>query len=190
VIVIVEGCMSARLRRILALAGALALTAAALTACGDDGERRLLSRTKASELRSALSQVEETAAAGDCAAAGQHAAELSEQVSSLSARVDRDLRAALEDGASRLETLVASRCEERTVETPDPVVTPEPSGTTDQGQSEEGTGEDEQGQGKDKDKELPPGQEKKVPDDQQDSGSGGTELTPEGSSGGTEDVTP
>jgi hypothetical protein len=169
------------------LAAALASTGGALSACGDDGNRRLLSPSTASELRSSLAKVEESAVSGDCDAAQQQAATLREQVDSLPREIERDLRLELARGVERLQALVSSRCEPQVEETP---TTPAPAPEEpppDEGAQQDET--DEQGQDKGKSEETPPGQEKKPPDGTGGDDSGGTQLTP-GEGGGSGGAVP
>jgi hypothetical protein len=175
----------ASLKPTFALAVVLALSGGALAACGEDEEGRGLTRVKASELRSTLARVEESAVSGDCSSAQEQAAALREQVDSVSRRVYRDLRSALAAGAARLETLVSERCEPKVEEAP---TVPEPTTTQppaeEQPSDEEGDDEGSTGGEGQKDKELPPGQEKKLPDEQSGGQNGGTFTTPEDGSGG------
>ena len=83
----------------------------ALAGCGDDGpdKSRLLSRSTAADLRSTLNSVERLADEGDCDQAKAQATALQQQIASLR-RIDPKLRASLEAGAARLQTLVSQNC--------------------------------------------------------------------------------
>ena len=121
-----------RRRRPLGAAAALTLAVGVLSSCGDDSKTGL-SQERASNLRSSLDQVETRVADRDCTGAAEQAATFRRQVDSLPSRVDRDLRDALEQSATRLETLVAEQCEAEPapVEEPpaqEPTVTDENSG--------------------------------------------------------------
>jgi hypothetical protein len=86
----------------------LGLAAAfALVSCGS-GDKSLLPGDTADEIESNLSSVQEQAAAGDCEGAQASAAEVSQQVDELGPEVDRQLRAALAEGAAQVESVVAA----------------------------------------------------------------------------------
>ena len=122
-----------RRRGTLGAAAALALAVGFLSSCGDDSKTGL-SQQRASNLRSSLEQVETRVNDRDCTGAAEQAATFRRQVDSLPSRVDRDLRDALEQSATRLESLVAEQCEAQPaapVEEPptqEPTVTDENSG--------------------------------------------------------------
>ena len=99
------GHLSARL---LVLAAAV-LAAAALSACGDSGADLLPGKT-ASEIESNLDEVARLAAEGECVGAEDAAQQVSAEVNALGG-VDAKLKAALDEGASRLNEVVAG-CEE------------------------------------------------------------------------------
>jgi hypothetical protein len=166
--------MPASLRRLLPCV-VLALTVPAIAGCGGGDDGRLLTRSKASELRSTLSGVESKVSAGDCTGAEQQAATLRQQVDSLSRRVKSDLRSSLANGARRLQTLVTEQCGATAETGPTGPVVTTPQQDTAKPKKEEK-----------KAKKVPPGQEKKSPEDgtgQQDGG--GTVPTPDtGGSGG------
>jgi hypothetical protein len=106
-------------------------------------------------------------------------AALDQQISSLD-RIDADLRDALTAGASRLQQLVADKCQTPATTS---AGTTEPSGTTDTGGT---TGPDEQtdkpGKSEGKGKGKKKGQEK----DKKDKGPAG-EIVPETGTGGSGD---
>jgi hypothetical protein len=167
------------------------LVCALLSACGDDSNSKLLSPSSASELRSTLAQVQQDVQNGDCTGAQERVSALDQQISSLD-RIDTDLRDALVSGTSRLQQLVATKCQA-------PATTSEgatePSGTTDTGgtSAPDEQGQDEgHGEGKKKGQDEGPGKGKKKghlkkgkdKGGETDSGTG-TDQT--GGSGGTTD---
>jgi septal ring-binding cell division protein DamX len=102
------------------LAFALGLLAAGtLAACGSGGANLLPGKT-ASEINSNLDQVAQLAGEGNCVGAEGAAQQVSAQVEGLGG-VDKRLKQALSEGASRLNEVVAS-CEEpsQEVETVEP----------------------------------------------------------------------
>jgi hypothetical protein len=129
-----------RRRRTVGAAAALALAACLVSACGDDSNTGL-SQERGADLRASLDRVEGDVSSGDCTGAAQQAGEFRRQVASLPARVDRDLRVALERSATRLESLVSKECE------------PQPAAPVDEAPVEEQPPADENAgdqQGKDK----------------------------------------
>jgi hypothetical protein len=111
-----------------------------LTSCGGGEDAKLLPGTTAQEITENLDTVEQLATEGECIGAANKAQEVSDQVETLSG-VDAKLKQALEEGAARLNEVVAS-CEEEVAT--EPVEPP----------TEETTTEEEET--------LPPGQEKKA----------------------------
>jgi hypothetical protein len=100
-----------------AIAIALVLgTAAApgLVACGGGEEADLLPGGTATEINSNLDRVEQLADEGDCTGASEAAEAVSLQVEELGG-VDARLKEALQEGAARLNEVVAG-CEEATIE--------------------------------------------------------------------------
>jgi outer membrane biosynthesis protein TonB len=93
----------------LALAAALGIAA-----CGGSGEAELLPGETASEINSNLDQVEQLANEGDCLGASDAAQAVSLQVEELGG-VDAELKEALQEGATRLNEVVAG-CEEAVTE--------------------------------------------------------------------------
>jgi hypothetical protein len=115
---------------------ALTLSAAATLAfasCGEE-DAQLLPGETAREITANLDAVQQLADEGDCTGAESAAQQVSEQISAL-AGVDRQLKGALEDGATRLGEVIAS-CEETTTEAISPAIVPEELESSD----EEGTG--------------------------------------------------
>ncbi len=94
---------------LLALALA-AIAALGLVACGSGDSADLLPGATASEITSNLDQVEQLASEGDCVGAADAAQAVSAQVEALGG-VDRKLKLALREGATRLNEVVAS-CQE------------------------------------------------------------------------------
>jgi len=179
--------MSASRRPTLWFRGTIAfvLTCALLSACGDGSNSKLLSSSSASELRSTLAQVQQDVQNGDCTSAQQRAAALDQQISSLN-RIDAGLRDALASSASRLQQLVAQKCQAPATTS---AGTAGPSGTTGTGgtsapdEQQDQQGQDE-GKGKDKGKGKKKGHFKKGKDEPS------VEVVPDtgtGGSGGTTD---
>lgn len=107
----------------LLLAFALAATCAvALTSCGGE-DAELLPGTTASEIESNLGEVERLADEGDCIGAEEAVAEVAAQVEALQ-EVDLKLKAALQEGTTRLSEVVG-RCEEETDEETEPTLDPD-----------------------------------------------------------------
>lgn len=102
--------------RLIVLLPALSLAAAlALSSCGGGEDAKLLSGQTASQINENLDQVQQRVAEGDCIGAENAVAEVRIQIEGLSG-VDRRLKAALGEGAGRLEEAV-SRCDEEAEET-------------------------------------------------------------------------
>ena len=105
------------MRRVRAASITVALVlgaALALAACGGGGADLLPGKT-AEQINRNLDQVRTFAAEGDCAGAESAATEVSEQVDGLSG-VDQKLKAALRQGANRLDEVVSSCGEEALAE--------------------------------------------------------------------------
>jgi hypothetical protein len=103
---------------------AFALGAAAalsLVACGGE-DAKLLPGETAREITANLDTVQQLSDEGDCLGAESAAQQVGEQIEALEG-VDRKLKRALEDGASRLEEVIAS-CEESTAEAIAPATIP------------------------------------------------------------------
>jgi hypothetical protein len=160
-----------RRRRPFGAAAVLALAACFASACGEESNADL-SQKRASDLRSSLDQVEARVRDRDCTGAAQQASAFREQVASLPARVDGDLRDALQRSAARLESLVSDQCEPQPAapveEAPaEPTVTDENAG-------------DQQGKGR---KDKKPKKQKQPKDEEQPPDTGVTGQ--EGSTGVT-----
>jgi hypothetical protein len=106
----------------LALVGAAAI---ALSACGEE-DAQLLPGGTAREITANLDTVQQLADEGDCAGSESAALQVGEQVEALD-EVDPKLKQALQEGATRLNEVVAG-CEEELEAVPDETTTePEPS---------------------------------------------------------------
>lgn len=104
----------------------LAATAAlGLAACGEEGAD-LLPGATASEITSNLDQVRDLVGEGECVGAADAAEEVSAQIEALDG-VDQRLKAALREGAARLNELVAGceEPEEELEEAVEPAIEPE-----------------------------------------------------------------
>lgn len=97
-----------RLSPLLLACGAIA--ALAFSACGTSNKADLLPGSTASEIEANLDQVRELAAEGECIGAENAAEAVSSQVRQLGG-VDKKLKEALREGATRLSEVVES-CEE------------------------------------------------------------------------------
>jgi hypothetical protein len=87
-----------------------AVAALGLVACGSGDSADLLPGGTASEITANLDQVEQLAGEGDCVGAADAAQAVSAQVEALGG-VDKKLKLALQEGATRLNEVVVS-CEE------------------------------------------------------------------------------
>jgi hypothetical protein len=96
---------------VVSLAAAAAL---GLVACGGGDSAELLPGETADEINTNLDQVEQLATEGDCLGASDAAQAVSLQVEALGG-VDAELKQALQEGATRLNEVVAG-CEEATTE--------------------------------------------------------------------------
>lgn len=114
----------ARMPHLPQLPTALALAACAalaLGACGGE-DAKLLPGETAREITANLDTVQQLSAEGDCVGAESAAEQVGEQIEALEG-VDPKLKRALEDGAARLEEVIAG-CEESTTEAIAPAVIP------------------------------------------------------------------
>lgn len=78
-----------------------------LAACGSSGNGELLPGTTASQIESNLEQVRSSAEEGNCEAAEDAVAQVSTEVNGLQ-KVDKELKAALKQGAAKLSEVVGS----------------------------------------------------------------------------------
>lgn len=90
-----------------------ATTSVALVSCGGD-DAELLPGTTAEQIESNLTRVEELSDEGDCVGAEEAVAEVAAEVEELEG-VNGKLKAALQEGTTRL-SVVVERCEEETIE--------------------------------------------------------------------------
>jgi hypothetical protein len=110
-----------RLPRSLLLLGFTAGAALALVACGGE-DAKLLPGETAREITANLDTVQQLSDEGDCLGAESAAQQVGEQIEALEG-VDTKLKRALEEGAVRLEEVIAS-CEESTTEAVSPAEIP------------------------------------------------------------------
>jgi outer membrane biosynthesis protein TonB len=103
----------------LALAAVVAL---GVSACGSGGKADLLPGSTATEITANLNQVKALATTGDCVGAEDAAQAVSSQIEELGG-VDKKLKQALREGATRLNEVVAN-CEEAETEETLPAVEP------------------------------------------------------------------
>lgn len=97
-----------------------ALAALGLVACGSGDSADLLPGSTASEITANLDQVKELATEGDCIGAESAAQAVSTQIEALGG-VDKKLKQALREGATRLNEVVAG-CEEAPEEETSPAI--------------------------------------------------------------------
>jgi flagellar biosynthesis GTPase FlhF len=136
------------------LAAALGFASAlGLASCGGS-DAKLLSGTTAEEINSNLSRVRELAAEGECVDAEDAALEVSGQVADLR-EIDPKLKSALEEGATRLNEVVATCDEEAATanETEEEPTTTETEPSKEQQKEEEKLQKDEEKEQKDLEKE-------------------------------------
>ncbi len=107
----------------LLVIGFTATAALALVACGGE-DAKLLPGETAREITANLDTVQQLSAEGDCLGAESAAQQVGEQIEALEG-VDVKLKRALEEGAVRLEEVIAT-CEESTTEAIAPAVPIEP----------------------------------------------------------------
>jgi len=107
---------------LLALVVAAAATLG-LCACGSGGSPDLLPGSTAGEITANLDQVKELANAGDCVGAEDAAQAVSSQIEELGG-VDKKLKQALREGATRLNEVVAGCEEVETEEEDEPAIEP------------------------------------------------------------------
>jgi len=108
--------------------------ALALASCGSE-DAQLLPGETAREITANLDAVDQLAGEDDCLGAESAALQVSEQIDALEG-VDRKLKQALEQGAARLEEVIAS-CEEEEAEAIDPATIP-PEDEVEEEEPEEG----------------------------------------------------
>jgi hypothetical protein len=91
---------------VLLLAPGLAAAAISLASCGGEAAKLLPGET-AREITANLDTVKQLADEGDCVGAESAAGQVSEQIEELSG-IDAKLKRALEEGAARLNEVIAS----------------------------------------------------------------------------------
>jgi hypothetical protein len=107
-----------------------AAAAIALASCGGSGGPDLLPGNTAREISANLDTVEQLASDGNCIGAQDAAQQIGDQISELGG-VDSKLKAALREGAVRLDEVVVARCSPETEESIAPASIPEKTeGTT------------------------------------------------------------
>jgi len=116
---------------VLALTGAAAI---ALSACGEE-DAQLLPGETAREITANLDTVQQLADEGDCIGAESAALQVSEQVEALG-EVDPKLKRALQEGAAKLNEVVAG-CEEELEAVPDETTTEPASSAAEKGAERE-----------------------------------------------------
>jgi hypothetical protein len=104
-----------------AVVGLTIAAALGITACGGE-DAKLLPGETAREITANLDTVQQLSDEGDCIGAESAAEQVGEQIEALEG-VDRKLKVALEDGAARLEEVIAS-CEESATEAIAPATIP------------------------------------------------------------------
>jgi hypothetical protein len=111
----------------------VALASLALVACGEE-DAQLLPGGTAREITANLDTVQQLSDEGDCVGAESAAQQVGEQIEALEG-VDQKLKAALEDGAARLEEVIVE-CEESTTESVAPAEIPAEDEEEDEGAEE------------------------------------------------------
>ncbi len=111
-----------RLRAFLLALALAAVAALGMTACGGEDSADLLPGGTAGEITANLDEVKALATAGDCIGAADAAQAVSAQIEELGG-VDKKLKQALREGATRLNEVVAD-CEEPEIEETAPAVEP------------------------------------------------------------------
>lgn len=124
----------------------VALAALGLGACGED-DAQLLPGGTAREITANLDTVQQLSDEGDCVGAESAAQQVGEQIEALEG-VDRKLKQALEDGATRLEEVIVE-CEESITESVAPAEIPP---------------EEEDEEAEDKEKKPKPDKDEEAPD--------------------------
>ncbi len=104
-----------------------ALAALVLASCGSASSAKLLPGKTAAEITSNLDEVKRLAKGGECVGAEDAAQQVSDQIDALGG-VDKNLKQALREGATRLNEVV-SQCNQETTETTE-AAEEEPQATT------------------------------------------------------------
>lgn len=100
------------------------VAAVALVSCGGGGGADLLPGSTASQISENLDKVEQLANSGDCVGAEDAAQEVSVQISELGG-VDKTLKRALREGATRLNEVVVADCSPEATEAISPASIPD-----------------------------------------------------------------
>lgn len=140
-------------------AGLAGVAALGLVACGGE-DAKLLPGETAREITANLDTVQQLTAEGDCIGAESAVEQVGEQIGSI-AGVDRKLKQALEDGAARLEEVIAT-CEESTTEALAPAVPSEPVEEDEEKAAKEKGGKEKEPKPKEEEP-APDGTEKSLP---------------------------
>ncbi len=151
------GSMPRSLLSLIAL-GLGATAAIALVACGGE-DAKLLPGETAREITANLDTVQQLSDEGDCIGAESAAQQVGEQIEALEG-VDRKLKQALEDGAARLEEVIAD-CEESTTEAIAPAAIPAETEERPEEKAPEEKGEKKKG----KEKEAKPEKQEEAPEE-------------------------
>jgi hypothetical protein len=144
------GRMARRPRSLLALALA-AVAGLTLAACGGE-DAQLLPGETAREIIANLDTVQQLSNEGDCVGADSAAEQVGEQIEALKG-VDPKLKRALEDGAARLEEVIAG-CEESTEEAIAPAEIPAETEESEEKAPKEKEGKEKEGKA-DREEEAP-----------------------------------
>jgi septal ring-binding cell division protein DamX len=171
------------------LAPALGMIAAlALASCGGN-DAQLLPGGTARDITANLDTVRQLADEGDCVGAESAAQQVSEQVEALGG-IDAKLKRALEEGAARLNEVVAG-CDESTTEESTPTTAPTEAESTEGKPAKKKEGKEKQREEAPKEEETAPTTTETQPSEpsppSQPESEGGSE---EGSSGGVGPGTP
>ena len=161
----------ARMPRSRATAALLCLGAAlALSACGGE-DAKLLPGETAREITANLDTVQQLSDEGDCVGAESAARQVGEQIEAIEG-VDRKLKQALEEGATRLEEVIAG-CEEESLETTPPTPAPEEE---DEDAAKQEKEEEKEREAEEKEREKA---EKETEREEEGDGEGNPELPPQ-----------
>jgi hypothetical protein len=132
--------------------GLTATAALTLAACGGE-DAKLLPGETAREITANLDTVQQLSDEGDCIGAESAAQQVGEQIEALEG-VDPKLKRALEEGAVRLEEVIAS-CEESTTEAIAPAVPIEPEEEDEEKAPKEKPGKEKEAKPKDEEEAAP-----------------------------------
>ena len=102
----------------LLLSLVLGVACAGLVACGQKDNPHLLSAARADRLNGELDDIRSSVDGGDCETATKAVRKLSDEIASLPADTDPELRQRLEEGAQNLADRAATDCKANTETTP------------------------------------------------------------------------